>query len=251
MQNEYKTIKQIISDTLLKAGRTDNVKLLAVSKKQPIEKIIALYKLGQRDFGESYIQEAKQKILSLEDYSINWHFIGPIQSNKTKTIASLFNWVHSIDRLKIAKRLNQHILDQVAEQVIEKTSNKTPNKTPNKTKTINICLQININNEQTKSGFHLDEINSVIEQILKLKHLKLRGLMAIPKKSNDIKIQRQNFALLRQLLEQLNTKFSLSMDTLPMDTLSMGMSNDMQAAIMEGSTIIRVGTALFGQREIV
>ncbi len=234
MQNEYQTIIQTMNDTMLKAGRTDSIKLLAVSKKQPIEKIISLYNLGQRDFGESYIQEAKEKILALDAYfinssSINWHFIGPIQSNKTKTIASLFNWVHSIDRLKIAKRINQHRLDLDDKEL-------SP---------INICLQININNEHTKSGFSLGEINPAIEQILKLKQLKLRGLMAIPEKSDDIIIQRQNFALLRRLLDQLNTKFSLSMDT-----LSMGMSNDMQAAIMEGSTIIRVGTALFGQRKV-
>jgi len=223
IKTRYNLINQRISTAMQTAKRTDNMRLIAVSKYHTMEKIVSLYKLGQIEFAESYLQEAADKISSLEKYPIKWHFIGPIQSNKTRLIANLFDWVHSIDRLKIAKRINE-----------QRSADKAP---------VNICLQININNEEQKSGFSLLEIEQAVIQTLQFKQLKLRGLMAIPIKTDDIKKQRENFALLRKLMQQLNQDFSLNMDT-----LSMGMSNDLEAAIDEGATMIRVGTALFGNR---
>ena len=223
ISSNFEQVKQRINNACIIANRKDTVHLLAVSKRQPVEKVITLYKLGQQHFGESYLQEAEEKIKALKQYPIQWHFIGPIQSNKTRPIANLFDWIHSVDRLKIARRINE-----------QRSKEKT---------VVNICLQININNEKQKSGFSLVEIEQVVEQIITLKQLKLRGLMAIPMKTNDLSIQRQNFSQLRKTLEQLNKKFAIHMDT-----LSMGMSNDLEAAVCEGATIVRVGTALFGSR---
>jgi PLP dependent protein len=223
IKTRYSLIKQRMSAAIQTAKRTDNVRLIAVSKYHAMEKILSLHKLGQIDFAESYVQEAEDKIIALGSNAITWHFIGPIQSNKTRLIANLFDWVHSIDRLKIARRISQQ------------RSEEKP--------AINICLQININNEEQKSGFKLLEIENVIEQIIQFKHIKLRGLMAIPIKTDDIKQQRESFSLLRKLMLQLNQDFSLDMDT-----LSMGMSNDLEAAIFEGANMVRVGTALFGNR---
>lgn len=222
----YSQINQRISAALKVAKRKDSVRLIAVSKYHSMQKIVTMHKLGQIDFAESYAQEAEQKISVLDKYPIKWHFIGPIQSNKTRTIANIFNWIHSIDRIKIARRVN------------EQRSTDKP--------AVNICLQININSEEQKSGFRLSEIEQAVEQVLQFKHLMLRGLMAIPVKTEDVKQQRENFAQLRKLLERINQRFSLQMDT-----LSMGMSNDMEAAISEGATMVRVGTALFGNRTLV
>ena len=223
IENRYNLIRQRISSALHDAKRTDKVKLLAVSKYHSMDQIVALHKLGQYDFGESYVQEAEKKISALEKYPIQWHFIGPIQSNKTRIIANLFDWIHSIDRIKIARRINE-----------QRNTDKAA---------VNICLQININNEQQKAGFNLGEIEQAVEQIIHYKQLRLRGLMAIPLKTDEFIQQRENFALLRKLFEQLNQDFSLKMDT-----LSMGMSNDLEAAISEGANVVRVGTALFGNR---
>ncbi len=226
IKKRFDHIKQRIDQAFESNGRslTNPVSLLAVSKRHPGEKIQALYDLGQRDFGESYVQEALEKIRQLSHLDIIWHFIGPIQSNKSREIARHFHWVHSVDRLKIARRLStQHSVNALP---------------------LNICLQINISQETQKSGFSLLEINAAVKEIMTLPNLALRGLMAIPKAEPTIDRQRIAFRQLKQLMQQLNQTHDLNMDT-----LSMGMSNDLEAAIAEDATIIRVGTALFGARE--
>jgi pyridoxal phosphate enzyme (YggS family) len=225
-RNRFVHINQRIEQAFTQSGRSTGnpVTLLAVSKHHSLEKIHALYELGQRDFGESYLQEALTKINASTDSDIIWHFIGPIQSNKTKDIAQNFQWVHSVDRLKIARRLSAQY--------------------PDKALPLNICLQINISQETQKSGFSRSEIFSIIEEIIDLPHLAIRGLMAIPKPTDNVTQQKKAFHELNELMQQLNKQFKLNMDT-----LSMGMSNDLESAIIEGATIIRVGTALFGPRE--
>ncbi len=224
-RNRFDHINQRIKQAFNASGRSLSlpVTLLAVSKRHSLKKIQALYELKQRDFGESYLQEALEKIKQCPYSDIIWHFIGPIQSNKTKDIAHHFQWVHSVDRLKIARRLSAQ------------RSGMPP---------LNICLQINISLEPQKSGFSSDEINTAMAEIMQLPNLKIRGLMAIPKPSDDFAQQKANFRQLRQLMQHLNEQYQLEMDS-----LSMGMSNDLEAAISEGATIIRVGTALFGSRE--
>lgn len=225
-RNRFVHINQRIMQAFSQSGRSsdDPVTLLAVSKRHSLEKINELYQLGQRDFGESYLQEALTKIDTSPYSDIIWHFIGPIQSNKTKDIAHNFQWVHSVDRLKIARRLSAQYAD--------------------KAKPLNICLQINISQETQKSGFSSSEIFTLIEEIIKLPNLSIRGLMAIPKSTDDTAQQKKAFHQLKELMQQLNQQFKLNMDT-----LSMGMSNDLESAIAEGATIIRIGTALFGPRE--
>ncbi len=236
--NQLEHINHRIQEALKNSDRSDannlnnhlnistenKVKLLAVSKRHPLEKILALYELGQRDFGESYVQEALQKIQQCPYTDIVWHFIGPIQANKTRAIAEHFQWVHSVNRLKIAQRL----------------SAQRPENLPD----LNICLQINISEEPQKSGFLPTEIFNDLENIITLPHLKIRGLMAIPKAQTEFERQRIPFRQLKQLMHKLNEQFKLDMDT-----LSMGMSGDLEAAIAEGATIVRIGTALFGPRE--
>ena len=208
-----------------------SVQLLAVSKTKPIEDILTAYDFGQNAFGENYVQEAIEKIEKIrslkkqsnEYKAFEWHFIGPLQKNKTRLIAENFDWIHSVDRQLIAKRLS----DQ----------------RPSNTKPLQVCIQVNIDQEETKSGVNIDEIQSLATMIAELKNLKLRGLMAIPQVSSDTTQQHKSFARLRQLLELLNRQgFDL-------DTLSMGMSSDLEAAIAEGATIVRIGTAIFGKRE--
>jgi len=199
------------------------VSLLAVSKTQPVDRIIEAFEAGQHDFGESYVQEAIDKIHALKFYPISWHFIGPIQSNKTKWIAELFQWVHSVDRLKIAERLQ---------------AQRSPFLPP-----VNVCIQVNIDEEETKSGVAPADVILLAQKIVGMPNLKLRGLMAIPAPKNTLEKRRESFRKVRVLFEQLNQKgFAL-------DTLSMGMSDDFEAAIAEGATIIRLGTAIFGTRE--
>ena len=198
--------------------------LLAVSKTRSIDDINALYQLGQRHFGENYLNEALSKIETLKALDITWHFIGPIQSNKTRPIAHHFHWVHSVARLKVAKRLN----DQRPEGMAP----------------LNICLQVNIDNEPSKSGLPVEDVPATAAKILQLPNLKLRGLMCIPQKSDNTQQQRQPFQKLAVLLQQLKQE----QPTLTLDTLSMGMSNDLEAAIQEGATLVRIGTALFGPR---
>ena len=199
-----------------------SVKLLAVSKTRDVADILALAQLGVSDFGENYVQEGRTKIEQLSEQPNTWHFIGPIQSNKTRQIAECFHWVHSVDRVKIASRLN---------------AARPPDMPP-----LNICLQVNIDAESSKSGVEPDEVQQLAEQVLPLTRLKLRGLMGMPAPVDDFATQRRAFMKLRGLQEQLiDTGYRL-------DTLSMGTTNDMRAAIAEGATIVRIGTALFGPR---
>jgi len=200
-----------------------DVRLIAVSKTKPAAMIREAAEAGQHDFGESYLQEALAKQEELADLELCWHFIGPIQSNKTRPIAAHFDWVHSVDRLKIARRL--------ADQ------------RPAERGDLNICLQVNIDEESTKSGFAPGEVAEALEEIAALPGLRVRGLMAIPRRRDDPAGQREAFARVRALLEAANDKGHA------LDTLSMGMSHDLEAAVAEGATMIRVGTAIFGARE--
>ncbi len=199
-----------------------SVMLLAVSKTFPATAVREAYTAGQHAFGENYVQEALDKIEALRDLNLEWHFIGPIQSNKTRSIAENFAWVHGVDRLKIAQRLSE----------------QRPPELP----LLNICLQVNVSGEDSKSGVAPDEVEALALQVAKLPNLKLRGLMAIPAPAADPAAQRLPFAQMRELLQQLNAH------GLQLDTLSMGMSHDYPAAIAEGATIVRVGTAIFGVR---
>jgi PLP dependent protein len=202
--------------------RVDSVTLLAVAKSQPAEIVRAAARAGLKDFGESYVQEALGKIAALTDLELNWHFVGNIQTNKTRQIAENFAWVHSIDRLKIAERL----------------SAQRPFHAP----PLNVCLQVNFAGEASKGGIAAVDAPALAAAVAALPRLKLRGLMSIPEADADPAGQRGTFRQLRELLEGLNA------DGAEMDTLSMGMSADLEAAIAEGATIVRIGTALFGAR---
>ncbi len=199
------------------------ITLLAVSKTKPAESIRAAHAAGLTEFGENYLQEALDKIAQLQDLPLHWHFIGPLQSNKTRPVAEQFSWVHSVDRLKIAQRLN----DQ-----------RPPELPP-----LNLCLQVNISGEESKSGVEPAQLAALAAQVEPLPRVRLRGLMAIPAASNDAQQQRQAFARMRELFLELQPHHP------HMDTLSMGMSGDLEAAIAEGSTMVRLGTALFGARQ--
>lgn len=198
----------------------DAVGLLAVSKTQSAEAIREANAAGLVHFGENYLQEALEKQASLADLALTWHFIGPIQSNKTKAIAAHFDWVHSVDRLKIAQRLSE----------------QRPAQLP----PLNVCLQVNVSGEASKSGCAPDEVEALANAVAALPGLRLRGLMAIPEPSNDPAEQHAALARLSLLQQQLD---------LELDTLSMGMSQDLEAAIAEGATWVRIGTALFGARD--
>ncbi|MDD1626189.1 MAG: YggS family pyridoxal phosphate-dependent enzyme [Methylococcaceae bacterium] len=198
-----------------------SVQLLAVSKTKTAKDIAAAYQAGQRHFGESYCQEALKKQQELGAYDITWHFIGPVQSNKTKALATHFAWVHSIDSLKIAKRL----------------SDQRPGTLP----PLNICLQVNISGEQSKSGITLDELPQLCDLVAALPNIKLRGVMAVPMPEDDFDLQRQPYKTLYEAVAKLGNP--------ELDTYSFGMSGDLNAAIAEGATIVRIGTALFGARE--
>ena len=202
------------------------VQLLAVSKTFPAEAVLEAAACGQRAFGENYLQEGVDKIAAvakaLPDTPLEWHFIGPIQSNKTRPIATHFDWVHTVERLKIAQRLSEQ---------------RPPERGP-----LNICLQVNISGEATKSGVHPGELLALAREIARLPNLRLRGLMAIPEAQDDPEQQRIPFARLRALAQDIVK------DGIFVDTLSMGMSGDMRAAILEGASIVRVGSAIFGAR---
>jgi pyridoxal phosphate enzyme (YggS family) len=199
-----------------------SVRLLAVSKTHPAPVLRAAFEAGLRAFGESYYQEAAAKIDALADLDLEWHFIGPIQSNKTRGIAERFAWAHSVDREKIARRLDEH-----------RPASMPP---------LQVCLQVNIDREPTKSGCLPEQVEPLAHYIAGLSRLRLRGLMAIPAATDDFERQRAAFARVRRLQEQLQSQ------GLELDTLSMGMSGDLEAAIAEGATLVRVGTALFGPR---
>jgi PLP dependent protein len=198
-----------------------SVLLLAVSKTKSAEDIVAAYQAGQRHFGESYLQEALRKQQQLGAYAITWHFIGPIQSNKTKALATHFDWIHSVDSLKIAKRLSE-----------QRPAHLPP---------LAICLQVNISGEPSKSGIALTELPQLCEQVARLPNLKLRGVMAIPAPQDDFEQQRLPYKTLYQAVTNLKQS--------GLDTYSFGMTGDLKAAIAEGSTIVRIGTALFGERD--
>jgi len=198
------------------------VRLLAVSKTFPAASVREAYQAGQTAFGENYLQEALEKIAALRDLPLEWHFIGPIQSNKTRAIAENFAWVHSVDRLKIAERL----------------SAQRPLHAP----PLNVCLQVNVSGEVTKSGVAPGEVMQLAQAVIQLPRLKLRGLMTIPSPAADETAQRVPFAQMKALLAQLNSQ------GMALDTLSMGMSYDYPAAILEGATLVRIGTAIFGSR---
>ncbi|MFA9439994.1 YggS family pyridoxal phosphate-dependent enzyme [Uliginosibacterium sp. sgz301328] len=197
--------------------------LLAVSKTVPPAGLREAWEAGQRAFGESYVQEALDKFAALADLPIEWHFIGPLQSNKTRPVAANFAWVHSVDRLKIAQRLSE-----------QRDVHLPP---------LNVCVQVNVSGEASKSGVAPDEARALVEAVAVLPRLRLRGLMCIPEPSNDALVIRARFALLRSLRDDLNAALGLDMDT-----LSMGMSDDMEMAIAEGATLVRVGSAIFGER---
>ncbi|MEK7321548.1 MAG: YggS family pyridoxal phosphate-dependent enzyme [Pseudomonadota bacterium] len=198
------------------------VELLAVSKTQPVEAIAAALKAGQRDFGESYLQEAQLKLTALAAENLTWHFTGALQSNKTLWIAQHFSWVHGVDRLKIAERL----------------SAQRPAELP----ALNVCLQVKLGDEPRKAGIEPALVADLAHAVAALPRLCLRGLMTLPPESDDVATQRAYFRALREALQSLREQ------GLALDTLSMGMSRDLEAAIAEGATLVRVGTALFGAR---
>ncbi|WP_445000174.1 YggS family pyridoxal phosphate-dependent enzyme [Halomonas mongoliensis] len=220
-------VRTRLAEALNDAGRpATEARLLAVSKTKPAALVREAWHLGQREFGENYVQEALEKQAALADLDgIVWHFIGPLQSNKTRDVAEHFAWVHSVDREKIARRLN----DQRPEGLPP----------------LEVCLQVNISDEATKSGASLAELPALAEAVLSMPRLRLRGLMAIPAPAEDREAQRKPFARLREALEALHERFPEA----PLDTLSMGMTGDLEAAVREGATLVRVGTAIFGERE--
>lgn len=223
MNAKLSLLNKEIAAAVQQYGRSPNsVQLLAVSKQQPLFKLKQAIKAGQLSFAESYVQEAIPKIHALAKQNIEWHFIGSIQANKTRTIATHFAWVHSVDRLTIAERLSTQ--------------------RPAKFSPLNVCIQVNIDEEQQKTGANINELENLARAIVGLPNIKLRGLMAIPKPRNNFDEQRAIFKKLRLAYEQLQQQgFAL-------DTLSIGMSDDFVAAIAEGATIVRIGTALFGER---
>jgi len=213
-------IKALEEKYLRQAG---SVQLLAVGKTRPIEDIQSAFAENQHHFGENYLQDALSKIENITESAIQWHFIGPVQSNKTRQIAENFHWVHTIDRLKIARRLSEQ---------------RNPEQPP-----LNVCIQVNVSGEENKSGVNCDEALTLARQIIELPNIQLRGLMTIPASSNDFDEQRKPFRILKELKDEIQSQ------GIKLDTLSMGMSNDMEAAIAEGSTMVRIGTAIFGKRE--
>lgn len=205
----------------------DKVTLLAVSKTQPADVIRAMYAAGQRVFAENYLQEALRKQAALSDLAIEWHFIGQIQRNKTRDLATNFAWIHGVDRLMIAQRLSQHLVEQAS-------------KTGTVPSPLNICIQVNIDHEDSKAGCMPEELADLVEQVSVLPHLALRGVMVIPEVSHQ-----DAFVRAQALFEEVRVKHAAPECW---DTLSMGMSGDFAEAIAAGSTMIRVGTALFGAR---
>ncbi|MEB6588874.1 MULTISPECIES: YggS family pyridoxal phosphate-dependent enzyme [Pseudomonas] len=221
LADNLSAISTRIASAAQAAGRDPaSVQLLAVSKTKPAGAIREIHAAGVRDVGENYLQEALTKQQQLSDLPLIWHFIGPIQSNKTKAIAEHFDWVHSVDRLKIAQRLSE-----------QRPAGLAP---------LNICLQVNVSGEDSKSGCAPADLPALAKAVAALPNLRLRGLMAIPEPSDDRVAQEAAFATLRQLQEGLG---------LGLDTLSMGMSHDLEAAIAQGATWVRIGTALFGARD--
>lgn len=216
-------IRQRIADAEHRFNRdTGSVQLLAVSKTRPVSDIRAAINAGQSCFAENYLQEAVGKIIHLNNAQVDWHFIGSIQSNKTRDIAQYFHWAHAIDRVKVARRLSE----------------LRPEHLP----PLNVCLQINISGEKSKSGIEPQELKQLADDCASLPNIRLRGLMAMPAQVSDFERQRVSFGLMRRLLSELQNEYPR------LDTLSMGTTNDLEAAIAEGATMVRVGTAIFGAR---
>jgi pyridoxal phosphate enzyme (YggS family) len=225
VQANLLAVHERITKAALAAGRDPGaVSLLAVSKAFPADVIAAAHAAGQRAFGENYVQEALDKIEQLRGLQppLEWHFIGPIQSNKTRAIAEHFDWVHSVDRLKVAERL----------------SGQRPAALP----PLNVLLQVNVSGEASKSGVRPADVDALADAVARLPRLALRGLMAVPEPETAIERQRAPLAMLRALFERLRSHGC------DLDTLSMGMSADLEAAVLEGATVVRIGTAIFGQR---
>lgn len=227
VSNNLLTIKNKIQQFAKACDRDPNtIELIAVSKTKPVSQIAEAINAGQFAFGENYVQEGVEKVhyfqQTLPNIKLAWHFIGPLQSNKCKLVAENFDWMHTIDRFKIAQRLNDH-------------------RPQNKAK-LNVLIQVNISGEESKSGITPEALPDLVEQILPLPNLSLRGLMAIPEVENDFAKQLAVFRKMQQLLQSLQEQYPF------LDTLSMGMTNDMQAAIEAGSTMVRIGTAIFGAR---
>jgi PLP dependent protein len=226
LARNLEAVQQRIAAAARNAGRDPHsVALLAVSKTFPAEDVRAAHAAGQRAFGENYVQESVEKIEALADLraSLEWHFIGPLQSNKTRPVAERFDWVHSVDRLKIAQRLSE-----------QRPAGMAP---------LNVCLQVNVSGEATKSGVSPQEAAQVAHEIAALPNLRLRGLMSIPEPESTLDAQRAPHRQLRELFDALRA------GGLALDTLSMGMSADLEAAVLEGATIVRIGTAIFGARD--
>lgn len=202
--------------------RAADIRLVAVSKQQPAAAVVEALAAGQRDFGENYLNEAQEKIATVDDRNAMWHFIGPVQSNKTRDIARAFAWVHSVGRVKIARRL----------------SDQRPDALP----ALQVCIQVNVSGEASKSGVAPEDALALCRAVIELPRLRLRGLMALPEATSDEAAQRTAFRRLRRLRDDINAA------GLPLDTLSMGMSADLEAAVAEGATIVRIGTAVFGPR---
>ena len=223
MMANLERVRESVRVAEVKCGREPgDVKILAVSKAKPLSMIVEAIALGQMAFGESYVQEAQQKIEKINNDQVEWHFIGSIQSNKTRRIASLFSWVHSIDRESIMKRL----------------SVQRPSTLPD----LNVCIQVNISGEETKSGVSLANIEEILQSAVGLPGIKVRGLMVVPATTSDVRYQRHIFAVAKDIFNNYS-----SLDAF--DTLSMGMSSDFESAIAEGATMVRLGTAIFGARE--
>ncbi len=221
--DRLQAVKSRIAVACRTCGRDPrDIVLVAVSKAHPAADIRLAYAAGQRDFGENYAQEALDKMAELADLALIWHYIGPIQSNKTRAIASRFDWVHSIDRLKVAERLS---------------AQRAPERAP-----LAVCIQVNLAGEASKSGVAPPELPQLAHAVARLPRLRLRGLMAIPEATTDMALARAAFERLRALKE------ALAGEGLALDTLSMGMSGDLEAAIAAGATMVRVGTAIFGPR---
>ena len=217
------TLRRRIDELERRWGRAEgSVRLLAVSKTKSAEAVREAFEAGQRDFGENQIQDALGKLDPLSELPVSWHFIGHVQSNKTRDIAARFDWVQSIDRERIAVRLNDH--------------------RPAGAPALDVCIQINISVEESKSGVLPDAVPDLAHRIVALPRLRLRGLMAIPRPERDFDAQRRPFRRMRELLDTLRT------DGIDLDTLSIGMTDDMDAAIAEGATMVRIGTAIFGPR---
>ncbi|MDX5300217.1 MAG: YggS family pyridoxal phosphate-dependent enzyme [Gammaproteobacteria bacterium] len=223
--NNLKDVRARIQKATRAAGRPDDsVHLIAVSKTRPAEDLREAFAAGQRRFGENYVQEALDKQHQLADLALEWHFIGPLQSNKSRAIAEHFDWLHSLDRLKLAERLNA-----------QRPAQRPP---------LQVCIQVNLDDETSKSGVTLDQVEALADAIIPLPRLTLRGLMASPRPDQDEPALRERFAALANTLRHLQDRYP----ALPLDTLSIGMSDDLEAAIAEGATQVRIGTAIFGER---